>query len=93
MSNTFLPETRGQPFHFTDVQVGLRLMVYERISRVIKYTPLQPTSTLAGDNTSTGMSELILITRRVSTAILATCSVVHTKADSIVKTLLKDIHP
>jgi hypothetical protein len=89
MPNTFLHETRDHAFRFMDSPVDLRLIVYEWIPRVVKHTPLQLTSPLAGDNTSTGLPELILITRHVSTAILATCSMVHTEADSIVKRLLK----
>jgi hypothetical protein len=65
-------------------------MVYERLPRIIKHTPSQQTPNSGdGDITSTGSPEIVLITRHIPTAILATYRMVNAEADIIVKRLLK----
>jgi hypothetical protein len=89
MPNTNFCETRGKPFRFMDLPIDIRLMVYERLPRIIRHTPSRQTQNLEDGDITTGLRALILITRHVPTAILATCRTIHAEANGIVMRLLR----
>jgi hypothetical protein len=69
-----------------DLSVELRLMVYEFLPRTIKHAHVVPPAT--PDNPMSQV-ELILVTKHVPTAILATCREVYTQANAIVQNIVK----
>jgi hypothetical protein len=69
-----------------DLPVELRLMIYEFLPRTIKHTHVVAAATL--DNPEPQV-ELILVTKHVPTAILATCREVHTEANAIVQKIVR----
>ena len=69
-----------------DLLVELRLLVYEFLARTIKQTPIILAATT---NNPEPQVELILITKHVPTAILATYREVHAEANTIVRYIIK----
>jgi hypothetical protein len=77
---------RDQPFRFMDLPVELRFMVYEFLPRTIKHTLVVTPATLDPPEPQV---ELIMVTKHVPTAILATCREVYTEANTIVQKIVK----
>jgi hypothetical protein len=79
--------THSQPyFRFMDLPVELCLIVYEFLPRTIKHTRIVPPATPGNPKLQV---KLILVTKHVPTAILATCREVYTEANAIVQKIVK----